>query len=211
MSFQCSEFSGFPFLFLSVVLFYPYVDLARNCLSLLMMHVFDFCRLFKKHCHKGRLKTQRRIHTPWHLLLLWNPASPQGTEELVWFLLFHFSSTFFSLLYCNSYILLHQLIKTWVLSLPHAHVEMFVKKYGFSCLCRNGTPRQPLLVPLSRACLVFDTSQVPTAALDGLAEYSHCWILYVFHLNTNADKVWGEPANFTFKAKVCSGLFLHWV
>ncbi|KAI3841596.1 hypothetical protein MKX03_015511 [Papaver bracteatum] len=67
---------------------------------------------------------------------------------------------------------------------------------------RNGTPRQPLLVPLSRACLVFDTSQVPPAALDGLAEYSHCWILYVFHLNTNADKVWGEPANFTFKAKV---------
>ncbi|OVA03664.1 Uncharacterized domain UPF0066 [Macleaya cordata] len=67
---------------------------------------------------------------------------------------------------------------------------------------RNGTPRQPLLVPLARGCLTFDTSQVPPAALDGLAEYSHCWILYVFHLNTNLEKLWKEPANLKFKAKV---------
>ncbi|XP_074564675.1 uncharacterized protein LOC141821187 [Curcuma longa] len=67
---------------------------------------------------------------------------------------------------------------------------------------RNGTPRQPLLVPLARACLVFDSGQIPTAALEGLAEYSHCWILYVFHLNTDLDKLWREPSRSKFKAKV---------
>ncbi|KAL5699326.1 hypothetical protein ACHQM5_030247 [Ranunculus cassubicifolius] len=67
---------------------------------------------------------------------------------------------------------------------------------------RYGTPRQPLLVPLARACLVFDTSVVPPAALEGLSEYSHCWIIYVFHLNTDLEKLWKPPANSKFKAKV---------
>ncbi|TKY54623.1 Nef-associated protein 1 [Spatholobus suberectus] len=67
---------------------------------------------------------------------------------------------------------------------------------------RNGTPRQPLLVPLARACLVFNTTRVPPASLEGLAEYSHCWILYVFHLNTDLDKLWKNPSKSGFKAKV---------
>ncbi|KAJ4958481.1 hypothetical protein NE237_025592 [Protea cynaroides] len=67
---------------------------------------------------------------------------------------------------------------------------------------RNGTPRQPLLVPLARACLVFDLGQVPPAALEGLGEYSHCWILYVFHLNTDLEKLWKQPSKSKFKAKV---------
>lgn len=67
---------------------------------------------------------------------------------------------------------------------------------------RNGTPRQPLLVPLARACLVFNTSRVPPASLEGLAEYSHCWIIYVFHLNTNLEKLWKHPSQSGFKAKV---------
>ncbi|KAG1364432.1 hypothetical protein COCNU_11G012590 [Cocos nucifera] len=67
---------------------------------------------------------------------------------------------------------------------------------------RNGTPRQPLLVPLARACLVLDPSLVPPEALEGLADYSHCWILYVFHLNTDLDKLWNEPSRSKFKAKV---------
>ncbi|KAJ4709398.1 tRNA (Adenine(37)-N6)-methyltransferase-like [Melia azedarach] len=67
---------------------------------------------------------------------------------------------------------------------------------------RNGTPRQPLLVPLARACLVFDASRVPPASLEGLGEYSHCWIIYVFHLNTNLEKLWKEPSKSKFKAKV---------
>ncbi|KAK9275664.1 hypothetical protein L1049_022931 [Liquidambar formosana] len=67
---------------------------------------------------------------------------------------------------------------------------------------RNGTPRQPLLVPLARACLIFDTARVPPASLEGLGEYSHCWIIYVFHLNTDLEKLWKQPSESKFKAKV---------
>ncbi|CAI8611260.1 unnamed protein product [Vicia faba] len=67
---------------------------------------------------------------------------------------------------------------------------------------RNGTPRQPLLVPLARACLLFNTSRVPPASLEGLSEYSHCWIIYVFHLNTNLEKMWKHPSKSGIKAKV---------
>ncbi|KAK4604965.1 hypothetical protein RGQ29_013150 [Quercus rubra] len=67
---------------------------------------------------------------------------------------------------------------------------------------RNGTPRQPLLVPLARACLIFDPSRVPPASLEGLKEYSHCWIIYVFHLNTNLENLWKQPSKSRFKAKV---------
>ncbi|XP_021755361.1 uncharacterized protein LOC110720624 [Chenopodium quinoa] len=67
---------------------------------------------------------------------------------------------------------------------------------------RNGTPRQPLLVPLARACLMFDPMRVPPASLEGLEEYSHIWIIYVFHLNTDLDKLWLEPSRSKIKAKV---------
>ncbi|KFK29327.1 hypothetical protein AALP_AA7G119400 [Arabis alpina] len=67
---------------------------------------------------------------------------------------------------------------------------------------RNGTPRQPLLVPLARACLIFDPALVPPASLEGLDEYSHCWILYVFHLNTDIEKLWRKPSQSRLKAKV---------
>ncbi|PNX92770.1 putative YaeB/AF-0241 family methyltransferase, partial [Trifolium pratense] len=67
---------------------------------------------------------------------------------------------------------------------------------------RYGTPRQPLLVPLARACLVFNTTRVPPASLEGLADYSHCWIIYVFHLNTDLEKMWKHPSQSGFKAKV---------
>ncbi|CAN1329626.1 tRNA (adenine(37)-N6)-methyltransferase [Linum perenne] len=67
---------------------------------------------------------------------------------------------------------------------------------------RNGTPRQPLVVPLARACLMFEPARVPPASLEGLTEYSHCWIIYVFHLNTDLEKLWKEPSRSKFKAKV---------
>ncbi|XP_015696528.1 uncharacterized protein LOC102720455 isoform X2 [Oryza brachyantha] len=67
---------------------------------------------------------------------------------------------------------------------------------------RNGTPRQPLVVPLARATVVLDPSRVPAEALEGLSDYSHCWILYVFHLNTDLDKMWNDPARSKLKAKV---------
>ncbi|KAH0915567.1 hypothetical protein HID58_030013 [Brassica napus] len=67
---------------------------------------------------------------------------------------------------------------------------------------RNGTPRQPLLVSLARASLVFDPALVPPASLEGLEEYSHCWIIYVFHLNTDIEKLWRKPSQSKLKAKV---------
>ncbi|XP_047311172.1 uncharacterized protein LOC124914625 [Impatiens glandulifera] len=67
---------------------------------------------------------------------------------------------------------------------------------------RNGTPRQPLLVPLARARLNFNQARVPPACLEGLEEYSHCWIIYVFHMNTNLEKLWKNPSHSKFKAKV---------
>ncbi|XP_020873018.1 putative S-adenosylmethionine-dependent methyltransferase RcsF isoform X3 [Arabidopsis lyrata subsp. lyrata] len=67
---------------------------------------------------------------------------------------------------------------------------------------RNGTPRQPLLVSLARACLVCDPALVPPASLEGLEEYSHCWIVYVFHLNTDIEKLWRKPSQSKLKAKV---------
>lgn len=71
-----------------------------------------------------------------------------------------------------------------------------------SWFCRNGTPRQPLLVSLARACLIFDPALVPPASLEGLEEYSHCWIQYVFHLNTDIEKLWRKPSQSKLKAKV---------
>ncbi|RAL41627.1 hypothetical protein DM860_013161 [Cuscuta australis] len=67
---------------------------------------------------------------------------------------------------------------------------------------RNGTPRQPLLVPLARARLLFDQTRVQSSSLEGLEGYSHCWIVYVFHQNTNLEKLWKNPSHSKFKAKV---------
>ncbi|XP_010545434.1 PREDICTED: uncharacterized protein LOC104817809 [Tarenaya hassleriana] len=67
---------------------------------------------------------------------------------------------------------------------------------------RNGTPRQPLLVSLARACLTFDPALVPPASLEGLGEYSYCWVIYVFHLNTDIEKLWRKPSQSKLKAKV---------
>lgn len=44
-----------------------------------------------------------------------------------------------------------------------------------------GTPRQGLLAPHARGRLRLDNAH----AVEGLAEYSHVWIVFVFHLNTS--------------------------
>ncbi|CAK9858327.1 unnamed protein product, partial [Sphagnum jensenii] len=67
---------------------------------------------------------------------------------------------------------------------------------------RNGTPRQPMLVSLARASLVLSSKGVPAESLDGLLKYSHCWLLYVFHENTDLPSLWKQPAHKDFKAKV---------
>ena len=57
-------------------------------------------------------------------------------------------------------------------------------------VCKNGTPRQSLLVPFSTHCLiVFFNFQVPPTSLEDLEEYSHCWIIYVFNLNIDLEKI----------------------
>lgn len=50
-----------------------------------------------------------------------------------------------------------------------------------------GTPRQGLLVPSSRAAMVLK-SNVSPEALDGLEEFSHVWLIFKFHKNTNTVK-----------------------
>jgi tRNA (adenine37-N6)-methyltransferase len=48
---------------------------------------------------------------------------------------------------------------------------------------RMGTPRQPQLVPSARGYIEFS---VPPSCLDGIEEYSHVWVIFEFHANTNA-------------------------
>lgn len=48
---------------------------------------------------------------------------------------------------------------------------------------RFGTPRQPGLVPLARARIILEPQFA--GALDGLESFSHLWVIFVFHQNTN--------------------------
>lgn len=54
---------------------------------------------------------------------------------------------------------------------------------------RMGTPRQGALVPSSRGHVVIHSSYCPPQALDGIQEYSHVWIVFEFHANTNVANV----------------------
>ena len=49
---------------------------------------------------------------------------------------------------------------------------------------RMGTPRQGMLVPSSRGYIQF-TSSLSPEAVDGIAEYSHLWVIIAFHENTS--------------------------
>jgi tRNA-Thr(GGU) m(6)t(6)A37 methyltransferase TsaA len=50
---------------------------------------------------------------------------------------------------------------------------------------RMGTPRQPQLVPSSRGFI--DLDQVPQASVVGITDYSHIWIIFEFHANTDLN------------------------
>ena len=90
-------------------------------------------------------------------------------------------------------------------------VGFFVQPIGFIDSCYRqciGTPRQGALVPSSRAQLTLTTNMSPEI-LDGLEEFTHLWLTFKFHLNTNclkeAKAFYGTPQNnrkFTFKAKI---------
>ncbi|CAH0493964.1 unnamed protein product [Peronospora farinosa] len=71
--------------------------------------------------------------------------------------------------------------------------------YVQSCFAdRRGTPRQGGLVKNSRARITFKTSISP-ASLECLEQFSHLWVLFVFHENTNLAK---GAAKSTFPAKI---------
>ena len=60
---------------------------------------------------------------------------------------------------------------------PIAHIHSCFRQ----CV---GTPRQGLLVPSSR-CTLKLTTNMSGESLDGLEEFSHVWLTFKFHLNTN--------------------------
>ncbi len=54
---------------------------------------------------------------------------------------------------------------------------------------KNGTPRQPLFyVPDAKGRISIFKKFQPLYSLDGLEEFSHLWILFIFHQNTNQGK-----------------------
>jgi tRNA (Thr-GGU) A37 N-methylase len=66
----------------------------------------------------------------------------------------------------------------------------FVQPVGTLQSCYRqciGTPRQGALVPASRAKIVLASNMSPEA-MDGLEEFSHVWLTFQFHLNTNTLK-----------------------
>ncbi|EQC28314.1 hypothetical protein SDRG_13862 [Saprolegnia diclina VS20] len=70
-----------------------------------------------------------------------------------------------------------------------------------SCFAdRRGTPRQGALVPASKGRIRLVTS-VPPASLECLDQFSHVWVLFVFHENTNVSKVAANKKT-TYPAKI---------
>ncbi|CAN0229224.1 unnamed protein product [Ectocarpus sp. 12 AP-2014] len=51
---------------------------------------------------------------------------------------------------------------------------------------RRGTPRQGSITPLSRGKVTLDRGIVGYPALIGMTDFSHIWLVFVFHDNTNA-------------------------
>jgi tRNA-Thr(GGU) m(6)t(6)A37 methyltransferase TsaA len=49
---------------------------------------------------------------------------------------------------------------------------------------RYGTPRQGTIAPSARGSLTL-APHIPAASLEGLEEYSHIWLVFVFHANAN--------------------------
>ena len=75
----------------------------------------------------------------------------------------------------------------------------FVQPIGHISSCYRqciGTPRQGLLVPSSRATIKL-ANNVSPEAMEGLQDFSHVWITFKFHLNTNTLK---ESKAFTSRA-----------
>ena len=88
-----------------------------------------------------------------------------------------------------------------------AHLEALAIGTLRSCFKeRNGTPRQGLHAPHSRATLRIDPGCGVDAvgALTGLEQFSHVWLIFVFHENTNKPRAQkaGSQRRPVCKAKV---------
>jgi tRNA-Thr(GGU) m(6)t(6)A37 methyltransferase TsaA len=67
---------------------------------------------------------------------------------------------------------------------------------------RCGAPRQGILAPSTRARIEL-SRHIPPASLEGLSDYSHLWVIFVFDENTNACSEKGTKKEArTFPAKV---------
>lgn len=55
-------------------------------------------------------------------------------------------------------------------------------------LDRRGTPRQPQLVPAAKGRIRFDRRVIQQEHFEELNQFSHIWVIFVFHCNTNTDK-----------------------
>ncbi|KAF4706305.1 DEAD (Asp-Glu-Ala-Asp) box polypeptide 52 [Perkinsus olseni] len=53
---------------------------------------------------------------------------------------------------------------------------------------RNGTPRQSGIADIAKGVIEIRPAANPSSCLQGLQGYSHVWVIYVFHLNTNLAK-----------------------
>mmetsp|Transcript_14319 Transcript_14319/g.21509 ORF Transcript_14319/g.21509 Transcript_14319/m.21509 type:complete len:356 (-) Transcript_14319:82-1149(-) len=54
---------------------------------------------------------------------------------------------------------------------------------------RMGTPRQGALAPHARGYVELNTSIAPMETLSGIENYSHAWILFTFHANTDVQSL----------------------
>jgi tRNA-Thr(GGU) m(6)t(6)A37 methyltransferase TsaA len=61
---------------------------------------------------------------------------------------------------------------------------------------RRGTPRQPVLVPAAKGKIRFDKSLIQNEHFKEINQFSHIWVIFVFHENTNTDSV-ALPARIT--------------
>jgi len=78
-------------------------------------------------------------------------------------------------------------------------ISRFMRPVAVAETCfhgRRGTPRQSLLVPSALCRMRFAKGVHAREALDGIEQFSHVWVIFVFHLNTNfhrAHKEGGKP------------------
>lgn len=80
------------------------------------------------------------------------------------------------------------------------YIESIGKIYSCYRQCL-GTPRQGLLAPASHSILKF-SPQISPECLDGLEEFSHVWLTFHFHLNSNTlkeNKIINQDINRQYK------------